>query len=72
MRMPANSFLIDFYCRNEFLLSLNVEHWNEYIATLKAADSIKIEGSTYSVKEIIMEHKDVNGTLTVQVIVNLR
>lgn len=68
----ANSFLVDFYFNNEILLSLNVEYFNEYIAALKATDFIKIKDYSYSVKEIIMQHKEVNGSMTIQLIVNLK
>lgn len=68
---PANSFIVDFYSKNERILSLNVEYFNEYVAALKASNYVEIKGSTYSIKEIIMKHVTEEKGMKIELIVNL-
>ncbi|WP_371017398.1 hypothetical protein [Pseudalkalibacillus sp. JSM 102089] len=66
-----NNFLVKFYCDDERILDINIEHWNEYVSALKVANIVTIKRKAYKVSSINMHHNTDNGRLVIELYVIL-
>ncbi|MBY0096134.1 hypothetical protein [Mesobacillus maritimus] len=58
---------VDYYLKDKCLLSTNVVHWDQYITTLRASDTITIFKKEYIINKINMVHDSINLVLKISV-----
>ncbi|MBS8266383.1 hypothetical protein DYI25_18325 [Mesobacillus boroniphilus] len=56
---------VDYYLKDKRLLSANVKHWEQYIAALRASNTVTIDKKEYMVDKINMVHDP--GTIVLKV-----
>jgi hypothetical protein len=56
---------VDYYLKNKCLLSANVKHWENYIAALRASNTVTINKKEYMVDKINMVHDP--GTIVLKI-----
>jgi hypothetical protein len=65
-----NNFLVFYHYEGKEILSIAIEHWNEYVTALKSSDTVTI-GGRYKVKTINMVHNRTENGLVIELHVNL-
>lgn len=58
---------VDYYQKDKCLLSANVKHWEQYIAALRACNTVTIYKKEYMVDKINMVHDPATIVLKVNV-----
>ncbi|MGE6379902.1 hypothetical protein [Peribacillus muralis] len=56
MNKNLNRFMVDYYLKDKLLLSNTIESWDQYIAALKASDTVTINNKEYVVNKINFFH----------------
>lgn len=47
---------VDYYLKEKCLLSVNIKHWEQYVAALRASNTVTINKKEYMVDKINMVH----------------
>ena len=58
---------VDYYLKDKCLLSANVKHWEQYVAALRASNTVTIYKKEYVVDKINMVHDPATVVLKINV-----
>ncbi|TCN20533.1 hypothetical protein [Mesobacillus foraminis] len=62
-----NKNRVDYHLRDRVLLSTTIEHWDQYVASLRASDTVTIYKQEYIVNKINMVHDSQKIVLKVNI-----
>ncbi|MBT2685038.1 MULTISPECIES: hypothetical protein [unclassified Bacillus (in: firmicutes)] len=58
---------VDYYLKDKCLLSANVKHWEQYVAALRASNTVTIYKKEYVVDKINMVHDPATVVLKINI-----
>ncbi|WP_041964714.1 hypothetical protein [Mesobacillus selenatarsenatis] len=58
---------VDYYLKDKCLLSANVKHWEQYVAALRASNTVTIYKKEYIVDKINMVHDPATVVLKINI-----
>ncbi|WP_102261204.1 hypothetical protein [Mesobacillus jeotgali] len=58
---------VDYYLKDKCLLSANVKHWEQYVAALRASNTVTLYKKEYVVDKINMVHDPATVVLKINV-----